>query len=320
MPTIPNVIKVVAAWDVDRRARPRALFHPRPRALGQRPALASHRDLCFPARALARFVGLPPSPLEKREKLEQLRALEAGMSIAVARVDSVPLSVDTPADLEKARAAARARRTCMTCHVDFARAKTVAFQGEPELTPISPRAKRCRMLDAVGRPTFEDAHRRRAQRRDRSRHHSGGEFAARPHRRHAFPGAPFRPRHQRPYRRRPSNLFIVGEHFHRVRHQLLGVKGAKLEDIKTVYSQGPALGQCRKIDHASWASIDKNWYDTAGAARHIAEMRDPSVAAIASGLAGEIYGLEILKSRCRRRTPQHDALPHHGARARRCAQ
>ena len=52
--------------------------------------------------ALARFVALPPSPLEKREKLEQLRALEAGMSIAVARVDSVPLVVDTPADLEKA--------------------------------------------------------------------------------------------------------------------------------------------------------------------------------------------------------------------------
>ena len=52
--------------------------------------------------ALSRFVALPPSPLEKREKLEQLRALEAGMSIAVARVDSVPLSVDTPADLAKA--------------------------------------------------------------------------------------------------------------------------------------------------------------------------------------------------------------------------
>ena len=55
------------------------------------------------ASALSRFVKLPPSPLERREKLEQLRALEAGMSIAVARVDSVPLSVDTEADLEKAR-------------------------------------------------------------------------------------------------------------------------------------------------------------------------------------------------------------------------
>ena len=55
--------------------------------------------------ALARFVSLPPSPLEKREKLVQLRALEAGMAIEVALVDTVPLGVDTPADLEKARAA-----------------------------------------------------------------------------------------------------------------------------------------------------------------------------------------------------------------------
>jgi 3-deoxy-manno-octulosonate cytidylyltransferase (CMP-KDO synthetase) len=57
----------------------------------------------FTRSALERFVALPPSPLEQREKLEQLRALEAGMRIAVARVDSVPLSVDTPADLEEAR-------------------------------------------------------------------------------------------------------------------------------------------------------------------------------------------------------------------------
>ena len=56
------------------------------------------------ATRLARFVGLAPSPLELRERLEQLRALEAGMSIAVARVDEAPISVDTPADLEKARA------------------------------------------------------------------------------------------------------------------------------------------------------------------------------------------------------------------------
>lgn len=54
--------------------------------------------------ALARFVALPPSPLEKRERLEQLRALEAGMRIDVARVDTVPLGVDTPADLDRARA------------------------------------------------------------------------------------------------------------------------------------------------------------------------------------------------------------------------
>ncbi len=53
--------------------------------------------------ALERFVSLPPSPLERREKLEQLRALENGMRIEVALVDTVPLGVDTPADLERAR-------------------------------------------------------------------------------------------------------------------------------------------------------------------------------------------------------------------------
>jgi 3-deoxy-manno-octulosonate cytidylyltransferase (CMP-KDO synthetase) len=55
--------------------------------------------------ALQRFVALPPSPLERRERLEQLRALEAGMRIDAALVDTVPLGVDTPADLERARAA-----------------------------------------------------------------------------------------------------------------------------------------------------------------------------------------------------------------------
>jgi 3-deoxy-manno-octulosonate cytidylyltransferase (CMP-KDO synthetase) len=53
--------------------------------------------------ALDRFVALPPSPLEKRERLEQLRALEAGMRIHISVVDTVPLGVDTQADLEKAR-------------------------------------------------------------------------------------------------------------------------------------------------------------------------------------------------------------------------
>ena len=53
---------------------------------------------------------LPPSPLEKREKLEQLRALEAGMTIVVRIVDAVPLGVDTPADLERARRTARSER------------------------------------------------------------------------------------------------------------------------------------------------------------------------------------------------------------------
>jgi 3-deoxy-manno-octulosonate cytidylyltransferase (CMP-KDO synthetase) len=62
-------------------------------------------------RALQRFVGLVPSPLERRERLEQLRALEAGMRIDAIVVDDVPLGVDTPHDLERAREIIAARRT-----------------------------------------------------------------------------------------------------------------------------------------------------------------------------------------------------------------
>ena len=59
--------------------------------------------------ALERFVSLPPSVLERRESLEQLRALEAGMRIDVALVDSIPFGVDTPADLARARELMAAR-------------------------------------------------------------------------------------------------------------------------------------------------------------------------------------------------------------------
>ena len=87
--------------------------------------------------ALERFVALPPAPLERREKLEQLRALEAGMRIDVALVDTVPLGVDTPADLERA-ARCWARRTVETASATRAAAKPktdaaglIAFQGAP---------------------------------------------------------------------------------------------------------------------------------------------------------------------------------------------
>jgi len=92
-----------------------------------------------------------------------------------------------------------------------------------------------------------------------------------------------------------AGLYIVGEHFHRVRHQLLGLKGATLDGLKTVLSQGPALGQCRKLIRDMKLTA-QNWHDTAGSARHVAELKDPTVAAIASGLAAEIYGLDILKA------------------------
>jgi prephenate dehydratase len=90
-----------------------------------------------------------------------------------------------------------------------------------------------------------------------------------------------------------AGLHIVGEHFHRVRHQLLGVKGAAIGDVKTVFSQEPALGQCRKLIRER-NLVARPWHDTAGAARHVAELGDASAAAIASSLAAELYGLEFL--------------------------
>ena len=99
-----SVVKPVIAWDAS-GLRGRALYFTRARAPHGDGALFHHIGIyAFTRAALARFVALPPSPLERREKLEQLRALEAGMTIAVARVDSVPLSVDTEDDLKKARA------------------------------------------------------------------------------------------------------------------------------------------------------------------------------------------------------------------------
>jgi 3-deoxy-manno-octulosonate cytidylyltransferase (CMP-KDO synthetase) len=100
----PNVTKVIAGWDVT-GARGRAFYFTRARAPWGEGPLYAHVGLYVYTRdALNRFVGLQPSTLEKREKLEQLRALEAGMHIMVGRVDSMPLSVDTQADLENVRA------------------------------------------------------------------------------------------------------------------------------------------------------------------------------------------------------------------------
>ena len=92
-----------------------------------------------------------------------------------------------------------------------------------------------------------------------------------------------------------AGLHIVGEHFVRIRHQLLGLKGAKVEGLKRVFSQGPALAQCLKLIRDLKLKAE-NWHDTAGSARHVAELKDPAVAAIASALAGRLYGLDVLKA------------------------
>lgn len=101
--TNPNVVKAVVAWGADPHVG-RALYFTRATAPHGDGPLWHHIGLyAYRRAALTRFVGLPPSPLEQREKLEQLRALEAGMRIDVVAVDTVPLGVDTPADLERAR-------------------------------------------------------------------------------------------------------------------------------------------------------------------------------------------------------------------------
>ncbi len=100
--TNPNVVKVIGSPLGDNHLR--ALYFTRATApYGDGPRYHHIGLYVYRRQALARFVTLPPSPLERREKLEQLRALEAGMRIDVAVVDSVPLGVDTPHDLEMAR-------------------------------------------------------------------------------------------------------------------------------------------------------------------------------------------------------------------------
>lgn len=101
--TNPNVVKVVGSPIGESRLR--ALYFTRATAPHGAGPLFHHIGLyAYRRKALETFVALKPSTLERRESLEQLRALEAGMRIDVEIVDTVPLGVDTPADLEKARA------------------------------------------------------------------------------------------------------------------------------------------------------------------------------------------------------------------------
>lgn len=100
--TDPNVVKMVGSEYAPGRFR--ALYFTRATApYGDGPHYHHIGLYAYRRSALRRFVGLPPSPLERRERLEQLRVLEAGMRIDAVLVDDVPLGVDTPEDLERAR-------------------------------------------------------------------------------------------------------------------------------------------------------------------------------------------------------------------------
>jgi prephenate dehydratase len=162
-----------------------------------------------------------------------------------------------------------------------ARARRVAFQGEPGSYSHLAAREALPKAEAVASPTFDDAFAALAD--------GSVDLALIPienslHGRitdihHILPAAP---------------VHFVGEHFLRVRHQLMAVAGATLGGIRVVVSQEPALGQCRNIVREMKLK-QQLWADTAGAARHVAELKDPSVAAVASSLAAEIHGLTILK-------------------------
>ncbi len=91
-----------------------------------------------------------------------------------------------------------------------------------------------------------------------------------------------------------GGLYIIGEHFEPIRHALLGVKGAKIGDIKYVHSHAHAIPQCRKIIKELKVKASAQG-DTAGAAKDVAARGDREYAAIASTLAGKIYGLSVLR-------------------------
>jgi 3-deoxy-manno-octulosonate cytidylyltransferase (CMP-KDO synthetase) len=100
----PSVVKCVCAFAEGQQVAPALYFSRNAVPSGPGPLWHHIGIYAYRRAALARFVSLPPSPLELREKLEQLRALEAGMRIGAARVPTAPFGVDTPADLALARA------------------------------------------------------------------------------------------------------------------------------------------------------------------------------------------------------------------------
>jgi prephenate dehydratase len=161
-------------------------------------------------------------------------------------------------------------------------AKSIAFQGEPGAYANLAARQAVPHAEAVPRPTFEDAIEAAK---------SGDTDLVIIPVENSLIGRIADIHHLLP----DSGLHIVGEHFLPIRHQLLGLKDATLEGITSVYSQAPALAQCRILLRERRLVVH-NWYDTAGSAKHVAELGDKSAAAIASTLAGEFYGLKVLEA------------------------
>ncbi len=158
----------------------------------------------------------------------------------------------------------------------------IAFQGEPGANSHVACAEAFPAMEAVACATFEDAI---------SAVRSGDAVYAMIPIENSVAGRVADIHHLLP----EAELYIVGEHFLRVRHQLLAKPGTRIEDIKRAHSHTQALGQCRNtLRKLGLKPIPEA--DTAGSARMVAENDDSTQAAIATTLAAEIYGLEILKS------------------------
>lgn len=106
-----SFVKAAVAFQDGQSVAPALYFSRQPIPWGDGPRWHHVGIYAYRRAALDRFVSLPPSPLEQRESLEQLRALEAGMRIACARMDYGPFGVDTPADLERARLILKSKGT-----------------------------------------------------------------------------------------------------------------------------------------------------------------------------------------------------------------
>src|ERR1700722_6111937 len=135
----------------------------------------------------------------------------------------------------------------MTASSLAARATRVAFQGEPGAYANLAAREALPNALAIPRPTFDDAV---AAVRD-----GEADLCIIPVE-NSLHGRIADIHHLLP----EAGLYIVGEHFLRIKHQLLGIKGATLDGLKTVYSQGPALGQCRKIIRDLKLTA-QNWHD-----------------------------------------------------------
>jgi prephenate dehydratase len=161
-------------------------------------------------------------------------------------------------------------------------AAKISYQGEPGANSHLAAREAFPNLEAVAYPTFEDAI---------AAVKSGDAYYAMIPIENSVAGRVADIHHLLP----DADLYIVAEHFLRVRHQLMAKPGASLAAIKRAMSHTQALGQCR-ITLRKLGIVPVPEADTAGSARLVAEGEDLTTAAIASRLAAEIYGLKILKS------------------------